>query len=319
METNTVNKDKKDPPTLTNVGKKAKKKVAKDKESVNKTKPEAVNAVVGTLEMFKVNPKKLYVEWENNPRENYGDIKSLENSIVKNGVENPVRVKKLIDGTIKLEAGYRRVRACLNLIKAGKKIPYIPAIMENVKTSNKQSLVHVFVENDGKPFNPMEEAILFERMKTQEKMSDNDIADNIGRSKILITRRLSLLKCSPEVQKALRGDDISLRTALRIIKAFKNDHKGQNKLLEDFISNTSEGDKESSKKARAKVAKASGIKNNTDGVTLAKAKTLLDDLAVKFVDYSRSKKSANSMNKTWVELEEALKNVRFLKRKGKFK
>lgn len=283
-----------------------------------KTAKKVVNAVVGKSEMLKVNPKKLLVVWEDNLRADYGDIKTLEASIKERGVENPVRVKRLNDGQLKLEAGYRRIKACLNLIESGHKINSIHAILEKAGTSEKESLIHVFVENDGKNFNPIEEANLFVVMKKDHGMKTQDIAKALGRSNAAIISKLGLLNCSKNMQKALRESEINMLTATRIINVSKKDHSLQDKLLTTFKKIADSGNKSDVKKAKSVIAKASGERIKNKGITQQNAKILLEDLAVKYIDFVRSKKPASSMNKKWTELESSLKKVRTLKRKGEF-
>lgn len=273
--------------------------------------------IVGKAELLHVDPAKLVIVWEDNPRKDYGDIKTLEASIESRGVENPIRVKRLADGALKLEAGYRRTKACLNLIARGVKVKHVPAILEKAGTTEKETLIHVFIENDGKSFNPMEEAGLFREMK-ELGMSDKEIGQTIGRTAATISRRLSLLKASPDLQTALRDEVIPLRTALRIIKANRTDLDEQKKLLDDYVKTVSSGDKEDIKKARSKVAKASGNKEKASGISQNKAKSLLDDIASKYTAFARTQKPANNLNPAWVELSAALKKVRTMKRKGEF-
>lgn len=76
-----------------------------------------------------VPPSSLVADEKKNPRFEYSDIEELMNSIIENGIKNPLKGYQK-DGKIVLKDGHRRMRAIKLAIEKGKKIERVPVILE---------------------------------------------------------------------------------------------------------------------------------------------------------------------------------------------
>ena len=58
-------------------------------------------------------PKEIIVDEKKNPRADYGEIEELMNSIIENGIRNPLK-GFMKDGKIHLREDFRRMRAVVS-------------------------------------------------------------------------------------------------------------------------------------------------------------------------------------------------------------
>lgn len=138
------------------------------------------------------------------PRENF-DSESLENliaSIKEKGIIQPVLVRQTSFG-YELIAGERRLRAAKSL-----NLKEIPAIIKEV--TNEGSLELALIENiQRQNLNPIEEAHAYRHLIEQFSISQEKIAQTIGKARVSITNTLRLLKLPQEIQEMLRKNVIS--------------------------------------------------------------------------------------------------------------
>lgn len=154
------------------------------------------------------------------------EIMQLSESIKEHGVINPVIVRKLGD-KYELVAGERRYKA--NILAGNDDIPAI--IMD---VNDKESSEIAIVENiQRKDLNAIEEAISYKRILDIGYMTQNQLAQKMGKSQSAIANKIRLLKLSDEVQDALMKKQISERHARSLLKV--ESHKKQNELLERII------------------------------------------------------------------------------------
>ncbi len=124
------------------------------------------------------------------------EINSLAESIKKRGVLQPVIVRK-IDGKYQLVAGERRWRAAK---VAG--LEKIPARVIDIDDNG--ALEIALVENlDRKDLNPIELAKGYQLLKERFKLTQEEIAKKIGRSRSAVANTLRLLQLDEEVQKLI--------------------------------------------------------------------------------------------------------------------
>ena len=148
------------------------------------------------------------------PREDF-DSQSLEEltqSIKEKGVIQPVLVRRRGD-FYELIAGERRVRAA-NLLN----INEIPAIIKDV--NDEESLELSLIENiQRQALNPIEEARAFQYLIDKFAVTQEQISEVIGKSRVSVANTLRLLKLPKEVQDEIRRGRISFahgRTLLEI-------------------------------------------------------------------------------------------------------
>ena len=163
------------------------------------------------------------------PRSNFDEtlLKELADSIVTQGVIQPVTVRKLGFEKYQLIAGERRLRASQ---LAG--INSIPAFIR--VANDEQMLELALIENIHRhDLNAIEVSISYARLIDECKLTQEKLSERLGKSRSAITNFLRLLKLPPEIQIALRDDVISMGHARALITI--KEEETQIKLLKKII------------------------------------------------------------------------------------
>lgn len=213
-------------------------------------------------DLYYIDPTKILVDWEENPRKDYGseeDMEFLINSIANEGVKVPIKVYSK-EGELYLAHGFRRMKATLIAIERGEKIEKVPAqqVTNNVETI----LMDHFTLNSGKPMTVGEQSYTLAKLMKVSGMSQADVARRVG----LFPSRVSVLigfedKASTPLKKAVQEGVIGFETATRLIRETEG-IEAQNKALEEAIKITDQ-DNGGNKKRKASlkaVKKATGSK-----------------------------------------------------------
>ena len=140
-----------------------------------------LNSVID-MDINKVSPDK------EQPRKNFDEekLELLANSIKEHGIIQPILVRKEND-YYKIIAGERRWRAAR--IAGLKKIPILEKILDK-----KQTMEVSLIENlQREDLNPIEEAKAYKRLIDEFKITQEEIAIRIGKSRPAITNTLRLL------------------------------------------------------------------------------------------------------------------------------
>lgn len=154
------------------------------------------------------------------------EILQLSESIKEHGVINPIIVRKLGD-KYELVAGERRYKA--NILAGNDSIPSI--IMD---VNDKESSEIAVVENiQRKDLNAIEEAISYKRILDIGYMTQEQLAQKMGKSQSAIANKIRLLKLSDEVQDAVMKKEISERHARSLLKLTSIEK--QNEMLKRII------------------------------------------------------------------------------------
>lgn len=148
----------------------------------------------------------------NQPRKVFDQtaLQELANSISKHGVIMPIIVNKSGDRYM-IIAGERRFRATK---LAG--LTKIPAI---VKTYNERQIKEIsLIENlQREDLNPIEAATAMRSLMDDYGLTQEDLADRIGKSRPSIANTLRLLSLSQEVIKLVAGGELSAGHARALI------------------------------------------------------------------------------------------------------
>ena len=139
------------------------------------------------------------------PREHFDEetLASLSRSITEIGVIQPIVVRELEDGQYELIAGERRWRAAKRA-----NLSAIPAI---IRTSDDlSSLETAVVENlHRQDLNPLEEAVAYQQLVEEFGLTQDDVAQRVGRSRSAVANTLRLLHLPPMVQRLLIEGQLS--------------------------------------------------------------------------------------------------------------
>jgi len=133
-----------------------------------------------------------------------GELGQLAESVKRNGVLQPVLVRRKADGLFELIAGERRYRAAK---LAGLKS--IPAVVRN--SSDEQSMELALIENlQREDLNPIEEARAYARLVTEFGLTQEALAQRFGKERSSVANSLRLLNLPNEIKELVESLKISM-------------------------------------------------------------------------------------------------------------
>lgn len=152
-------------------------------------------------------------------------INELAESIKEHGVIQPIVVRPIVD-KYEIIAGERRYKAS---VLAGKKT--IPAIVTDF--NDKESAEIALIENvQRQNLTPIEEAVSYKKILDMGYLTQNQLADKLGKDQSTVANKLRLLNLDEDVQEALLNEKISERHARSLLRL---GHKDQRELLHRII------------------------------------------------------------------------------------
>lgn len=130
-------------------------------------------------------------------------LAELASSIEVHGVLQPIVVRASVDGSYELIAGERRLRASQLAGRAT-----IPAIVR--ESSGNDTLELALVENlQRADLNAIEQALAFRQLIDHFGLTHEQVARQVGKSRVAISNGLRLLDLAPETQQAILDGRIS--------------------------------------------------------------------------------------------------------------
>lgn len=176
------------------------------------------------LEQIEVNPFQPRTSFEEE------SLNELANSIKIHGVIQPVTVRRIENNKYQLIAGERRLRASK---LAGKK--EVPAYVRHA--SDQESIEIALIENiQREDLNPLEISINYKRLQDECDLTQEQLAERLGKNRSTVTNFLRLLRLPPDIQAGLRDNKITMGHAkalmsidnpLLLVTAYKDTiHKG---------------------------------------------------------------------------------------------
>lgn len=139
------------------------------------------------------------------PRTSFEDaaLRELAASVKEYGVLNPLTVRPLSEGKYELIAGERRLRAAK--LAGLKNVPVV------IRAAGDQgSLELAMIENvQREDINAMEAARAYRRLMDEFGLTQDAVADKVGKARPTIANSLRLLKLPPKVQEGLHEGRIS--------------------------------------------------------------------------------------------------------------
>ena len=138
-------------------------------------------------------------------------LAELTRSIVEKGVIQPITVRR-IEGGYQLVTGERRLRAAQN---AG--LAEIPAYIISVE-SDEEMLELALIENiQRETLNPIEISHAYKRLIDECHLTQEEVAEKVGKDRTTVTNFIRLLKLPIEIQVGLRKNLISMGHARALI------------------------------------------------------------------------------------------------------
>jgi len=153
------------------------------------------------------------------PRKNFDEdgLNELADSIRAHGVIQPIVVQPLPDSFFQIIAGERRWRASQ---RAG--LLRMPAVIREV--GSESSLELALIENlQREDLNPIEEAQAFEKLIVDLGLTQEEVANRVGKSRATITNTLRLLRLPPEVQGWIGENKLSTGHAKALLSLSEPD------------------------------------------------------------------------------------------------
>ena len=139
------------------------------------------------------------------PRRRFDDagLEELSRSIRRTGILQPVLVTKE-GGRFRIVAGERRVRAAR---LAG--LSEVPVIVREGVTDRDHLLLALIENLQRRDLTPLEEAEAYRNLKDEFGLTQEDVAERVGKDRATIANALRLLKLSAAVRAALETGDLS--------------------------------------------------------------------------------------------------------------
>ncbi len=148
----------------------------------------------------------------NQPRTSFDEeaLAELADSIATLGLIQPITVKRNSDGKYMIISGERRWRA--SRMAAIERIPAYIREADDVEV-HEMALVENIQRQD---LNAMEIAISLGRLIDECGITQENVAQRVGKKRSTVANYLRLLSMSPEIQAALKADEISMGHAKAI-------------------------------------------------------------------------------------------------------
>ena len=179
------------------------------KTTAGDLKPTVVEAVTNMLrvglDQIETNPRQ--------PRHDFDEqaLQELAQSIRLHDIIQPVTVSKLPSGKYRLISGERRFRAA--------KIAGLKDIPAYVRQADDQQLLELaLLENlQREDLNAMEIALSYKRMMEELNYTQEQVAERMGKERSTVANYIRLLKLPPDIQVAVRSNQLSMGHARALI------------------------------------------------------------------------------------------------------
>ncbi len=138
-------------------------------------------------------------------------LEELANSIRAQGVMQPIVVRPIGEGRYEIIAGERRWRASQ---QAG--LDKIPAMVREVP--DEAAIAMALIENiQREDLNPIEEAVALQRLQQEFELTQQQVAEAVGKSRVTITNLLRLIALPEEIKTMLAHGDLEMGHARALL------------------------------------------------------------------------------------------------------
>lgn len=183
-------------------------------------KTDSISAIYVPLSNISANP--------NQPRKSFDEesLKELSVSIKEQGIIQPIIVEEIVPGRYSIIAGERRFRAAK---MAGiNKVPVIIKSLNEMQRIQMSLIENIQREN----LNPIEEASAYQYLMQRSDMTQEQVAEKVGKSRSAIANSVRLLSLSDAIKDDLISGQISAGHARAILSLV---NPSDQKLLRDKI------------------------------------------------------------------------------------
>ena len=138
-------------------------------------------------------------------------LQELADSIKVQGVMQPIVVRPISDRKYEIIAGERRWRATQ---LAG--LDVIPAVVRDV--SDQAAIAMALIENiQREDLNPIEEAMSLQRLQQEFELTQQEVANAVGKSRSTVANLLRLMTLQEEVRRLVEHGDLEMGHARALL------------------------------------------------------------------------------------------------------
>ena len=138
-------------------------------------------------------------------------LKELADSIVAQGVMQPIVVRRISDQRYEIVAGERRWRAAQ---MAG--LESIPAVIREV--SDQAAIAMALIENiQREDLNPIEEAASLQRLQMEFELTQQEVATAVGKSRSTVANLIRLMTLQEDVRRMVEHGDLEMGHARALL------------------------------------------------------------------------------------------------------
>ena len=176
-------------------------------QSVGRREGEAPDSPYREIPVASIRPNRYQPRHDFKP----GELAELEASLKSSGLLQPVTVRPIGANTFELIAGERRFRAAMGL--GWEKIP---AVVKNI--DDRTALTLALVENlQRADLNPLEEAEGYQRLAVEFGLTQQQIADVVGKDRSTVANTLRILSLPAAVRRMIAESQVSLGHARALL------------------------------------------------------------------------------------------------------
>lgn len=131
-------------------------------------------------------------------------LEELKNSIKGNGLVQPITVRRIDNGLFEMVSGERRLRAVIEL-----GFKEIPAYVIQIDSDAKMLELALTENLQREDLNPIEIATGYQRLIEECHLTQEQVAEGVGKDRATVTNFLRLLRLPAQIQKGLIYGEIS--------------------------------------------------------------------------------------------------------------
>jgi len=148
-------------------------------------------------------------------------LEELAASIRSQGIMQPIIVRPLLSkDRYEIIAGERRWRAAQLA-----ELQEVPALVRDVP--DEAAIAIALIENiQRENLNPMEEAVALHRLQEEFELTQQQVAEAVGKSRVTVTNLLRLMNLNPDVKTLLEHGDIEMGHA-RALLGLHDQHQSE--------------------------------------------------------------------------------------------
>lgn len=138
-------------------------------------------------------------------------LQELSESIIVQGIIQPITVRKLSDGEYQLISGERRFQAS--------KLAGLEQVPAYIRTANDQQMLEMaLIENiQRENLNALEIAHSYQRLLAECDLKQEQLGERVGKNRTTVNNYLRLLKLPPDIQAGIRDQKISMGHARALV------------------------------------------------------------------------------------------------------